>query len=187
MRSVQGAGLILTLLGASGPGGRLVEAWDGAGPSVSATDPVDLAMDVPFDALIAFEFDVDMDPHTVLGSEFELIAPDGGVVNGAFSFDEPSRTATFLANAPLFSGSTYVGRVLTGVSAAAGNAMPAEYTWSFTTASSGWARDRLGFATRDSVGLGGASSPASAHSSVAGRILSGGGAVALLARPLLLP
>lgn len=122
---------------------------DASAPWVVATVPEDVAGDVAVDTAITFTFNDTMDPLTVLGAEFELVAPDGGVASGVLAYDATSRTASFLPSVALNGGSTYIGRVLTGVTDAGGNAMGAEYEWSFTTLSEVWALDRVELGTLD--------------------------------------
>lgn len=139
MRRAYGSGLSWMSLGALGcavaPSGL---ATGTLAPSVIATDPQDCAVDVPFTSPVGFTFDDDEGaaPLAGLGAAFELIAPDGGVVNGSLSYDAATRTGTFFANAPLFSESTYIGRVFsTAVGDGTGHPIAAEYAWTFTTRS----------------------------------------------------
>ncbi len=123
--------------GATGCGAEAAGLVEGSlSSSVISTDPQDYATDVSFDTSVAFTFAEGTDPSAGLHPEFELVAPDGGVVNGDLSFEVASRTCTFFSNAPLFSGSMYVGRVVTtAVGGSAEAPITAEYAWIFTTRS----------------------------------------------------
>ncbi len=99
-------------------------------PSVTATQPLDGAIDVPLDVVVGAAFSEDVDPASVTTSTFTLIGPGGAV---AGSVDASGSAVTFQAFGPLASDATYTARLTTGITDLAGNPLAADVTWSFTT------------------------------------------------------
>lgn len=105
-------------------------------PTVIDTDPADLQVAVALDSVVAITFSEAMDSLSVNGSTVELFAPDASPVAGTVYYDAMAHIATFVPDADLEAGGTYEGIVTTGVDDLSGNAMTADYVWSFTTDSS---------------------------------------------------
>ena len=100
-------------------------------PTVTLTDPVNSATNVAINQKIAAAFSEGMDPTTINNVNFKLAGPGATPVAGTVTF--VGQTATFLPNSNLANSATYTATISTGVKDLAGNALAANYTWSFTT------------------------------------------------------
>lgn len=99
-------------------------------PTVSSTDPADLAPAVALGANITANFSKTMDPLTVSTTTFTLAQ---GVTAIPGKVTSPSMTtATFNPDAPLTDTLVYTATVTTGVKDLAGNAMAVAKIWTFT-------------------------------------------------------
>ncbi|MCP4693427.1 MAG: hypothetical protein GY859_35640 [Desulfobacterales bacterium] len=106
------------------------EAPDLTPPVVSGTDPADLALDIPINTAISVTFSEVVDAATLTTASFTVNdgandIPGAVVVMGA--------TALFTPTAYLENSAVYTAQVAAGVTDLAGNALGADYTWSFTT------------------------------------------------------
>jgi hypothetical protein len=93
---------------------------------------------VRIDANVTVTFSEAMDPATVNGSTVELRGPSNALTPATVSYDAGSFTATLDPTTSLSAGVTYTVRVKGGsadprVKDAAGNALAADVTWTFTT------------------------------------------------------
>jgi len=109
-------------------------------PSVIAANPGDPApgvpaVDTPTGDPVTVVFDGLMDPTTITAATFTLtdVSSGGTTVPGAVAYDTKSRTATFTPDSPLLTTTTYAARITTGVRDLAGNPLPANKEWSFST------------------------------------------------------
>ncbi len=118
--------LNLTACGGGGGGGG---GGDTTAPTVSSTTPADDATGVAVNAAITVTFSEAMDDATITDTTFTL---DNGVT-GAVTYDSTNHIATLTPSANLAYATTYTATITTGVKDPAGNAMAADYTWSFTT------------------------------------------------------
>jgi uncharacterized repeat protein (TIGR02543 family) len=103
---------------------------DAVPPTVTSTDPTDLATNVPLDKTLSANFSVAMDPTTITTSTFTLmdgINPIAGVVNYS------GTTATFNPTNNLELGKTYTATITTGAEDEAGSPLAANYVWTFST------------------------------------------------------
>jgi uncharacterized repeat protein (TIGR01451 family) len=92
------------------------------GQNPVGTDPIQ------YTPSISATFSEPLDPASV--------APGSMVVTdltGTVAYDAASRTLSFVPGIALAGNRAYTARVLAGVKDTAGNAMPAEYPWTFTT------------------------------------------------------
>jgi len=95
-------------------------------PTVSSTIPSNGATNIAPNAAITVTFSEDVQAGTVNTSTVTVNGVAGTVnLNGS--------TATLTPNSPLAYNTTYTGKVTAGVKDLAGEAMAADYTWSFTT------------------------------------------------------
>lgn len=105
---------------------------DETAPTVTFTSPVNDAADVPPGATVQVAFDEPMDCTTLDGTSVTLT--DGGAsVLGAVTC--LGATVTLAPSAPLTAQTLYTGTVTTGARDLAGNALAADYVWTFTTGS----------------------------------------------------
>jgi hypothetical protein len=122
--------------GAKDPAGTALVAdhvWSfntGAVPTVISTDPTNGTSGVSLNKVITALFSTVMDQATI-NSSTVVIRQGATVVPGTVTYS--GMTATFTAAAPLAANSVYSGTITTGAKDAAGNALAADYTWSFAT------------------------------------------------------
>jgi methionine-rich copper-binding protein CopC len=102
-------------------------APDTTPPSVTATTPAAGEGTVGVNAVISFTFSEPVEQTTIL---FDLSA---GEVHAAGALAYSDTTATFTPSGPLNYSTLYTGTVSAGVKDLAGNAMPSNHSWSFTT------------------------------------------------------
>ncbi len=130
--------LLLAMLGAACGNGD--SSADNTPPTVLSTNPADSAVEVALDSQISAKFSEAMDPASIDDLSFSLSGPGGSSVAGTLAYDSVTETATFTPAAALTPGTSYTGVIGTGVKDLTGNALAAEYRWSFTTlpAASDW-------------------------------------------------
>jgi serine protease AprX len=104
---------------------------DTTAPTVSSTAPADGATGVASTTNVSVTFSEPMN-QTATHNAFRLTAPDGTALAGAFSWS--GNTLVFNPTADLAAGTRYTASVSTAATDTAGNALAAEKTWSFTTA-----------------------------------------------------
>jgi hypothetical protein len=105
----------------------------GISPIIIATTPLDLAVSVPLDQIITATFNKIMNPSTITQSSFTVTT--GGVpVSGSVSYS--GVIATFTPDVLLIVNTLYTATITTIAKDATGNAMLANYVWTFTTSPS---------------------------------------------------
>ena len=99
-------------------------------PTVSSTDPVNVATSVALNKQIAANFSEVMDASTITTATFTLMQ---GItfVSGTVSY--AGTTATYVPASNLIPNTTYIATITTGAKDLAGNALANNYVWSFTT------------------------------------------------------
>ncbi len=105
-------------------------APDTAAPSVLSTDPPDGSVHVAVDTAVRATFTEPVDPATLEGATFELTQ---GAMSVAGTVSYADTTLRFVPAADLLPGTPYTATISTAVTDLAGNAMVAEYTWTFST------------------------------------------------------
>ncbi|RCJ27108.1 hypothetical protein A6770_02820 [Nostoc minutum NIES-26] len=106
-------------------------------PTVSSTSPANSATGVNAGTSVTATFSEAMNSATINTSTFELRGPNNALVSATVSYNAANRTVTLTPSSPLVALTTYNATVkggATGVKDQAGNALAANYTWSFTTA-----------------------------------------------------
>ncbi len=103
-------------------------------PEVSSTDPLNSAVAVAQNKVVAVTFSKAMDPLTITTSTFTLLQGTTAVA-GAVAYS--GTTATFTPANNLSANLVYTATVTTGAKDVAGDAIAANKVWSFTTASAG--------------------------------------------------
>ena len=114
------------------------QATVGVCPIVISTIPANGAVKVPLNQVVSATFNEKMNPSTITGSSFTLMAsttiagvntttavPGSVVYSGVAAFFTPS--------SPLTPSTTYTGRVTTAARDLTGNALQTDYVWSFAT------------------------------------------------------
>ncbi len=101
-------------------------------PVVISTTPLNGAASVPLGQVITVTFNEAMNPATI--TQASLIIQGTTAVAGTFSYS--GLTVSFTPTSPLTANTTYTGRVTTSVKDVTGNALQADYVWTFSTGSS---------------------------------------------------
>jgi subtilisin-like proprotein convertase family protein len=127
--------LLAVVLSCGGKGGGGGSHPDTTPPTVSYTSPANNATDTAVIPIVMATFSEAMNGATVDSTTFTFMQ-GGSPVSGAVSYDAATRTAAFTPSAMLSLSTVYTAMITTGVTDTAGNAMAANYSWSFTTASS---------------------------------------------------
>jgi hypothetical protein len=102
-------------------------------PTVTSISPASSATGVAINDAITATFSAAMNVATISASTFTV----SGGVTGTVVYDVASKTATFAPASSLAVNTLYTATVTTGVKDISGEAMAANYTWSFTTAPAG--------------------------------------------------
>ena len=102
-------------------------------PTVSATSPANLALNVPINSKVTATFSEAMDPATLTTTSF-TVKQGATSVAGAVTFNTATKTATFTPTAPLALGLVYTATITTAARDLAGTALAASFVWTFTTA-----------------------------------------------------
>ncbi|HEX8520660.1 MAG TPA: Ig-like domain-containing protein [Tepidisphaeraceae bacterium] len=102
---------------------------DFTAPTVTVRAPSSGAGNVPVGSTITATFSESVQQNSIL---FVLKDAGNNAVPGTIAYDAGTKTATFTPSAPLSESTTYTATV-SGAQDAAGNAMGAASTWSFTT------------------------------------------------------
>ena len=108
----------------------------GVCPEVIATDPANNATNVVTGKIITVTFNETMNPQTLNTTTFTIkqgVALKGGTANISGVVTCAGAIATFTPSAELLQSTTYTGTIAKGVKDPAGNALPENYVWSFTT------------------------------------------------------
>lgn len=101
-----------------------------AAPVVTATDPMNLATNVPANKVITASFNEAMDAATIMASSFTL-KMGTTLVAGVISYS--GTTATVTPSGNLLSGNTYTATITTAAKNATGIALVSDKVWSFNT------------------------------------------------------
>jgi hypothetical protein len=121
----------------------LVSGCDGDGafgrsasdpPVVTAVSPVEGAVEVPTDSIIAADFQQPVDPSTVNGTTFTVSCPAGTIIAGTVSFDAGSNRASFTPAEGLPGDVTCAARIGTGIKNNFGVPLTRDVLWTFDTA-----------------------------------------------------
>src|ERR1700691_588584 len=100
-------------------------------PTVIANSPVNGATAVLLNTTVSATFSSMMNPATINTTSFLLTGPGGTAVSGTVSYS--GTTAVFMPSASLAANSVYNAVITTAAQDPAGNAIAANYQWTFTT------------------------------------------------------
>lgn len=116
----------------------------GASPSVTSTDPANIANGVVLYKVVTATFSVPMNQSTINANTFTLIQGTT-LVTGTVTYS--GSTASFTPSTGLLPGTSYMATITTGAKNPAGFPLANNYVWSFTTNTpSGLAAVNLGTA-----------------------------------------
>lgn len=102
----------------------------GSTPIVVSTDPVNGAVDVNLRKIIRATFSTNMDPLTINSTTF-IVKNGSVVIPGALTY--AGMVASFTPTIPLDPTTVFTVTITSGTKDALGNAMSANYLWSFAT------------------------------------------------------
>jgi len=111
-------------------------------PVVVSTIPIDKAINVPLNQVVSATFNVKMNPATITGASFSL--QQGATITAglksaslltpvAGTISYSGETASFTPSSLLIPNTVYTGRVTTAAKDLIGQALQADYVWTFTT------------------------------------------------------
>jgi N-acetylneuraminic acid mutarotase len=134
------SGLVEDTLGGNTMGGDVSWSFttapnlDVTPPEVTEVNPDPGAACVATDVNVLAAFDEPLDASSVNGTTFTLTETGGTSIDATVTYD--GTTAVLDPLLPLIAGTGYDAKLTTGITDLAGNALGAEFSWSFTTASS---------------------------------------------------
>ena len=103
-------------------------------PTVTATDPLNLATNVPVNQKVNATFSKVMDPTTLTSTTYTVTqGTPPTAVAGTVSYSVANSVATFTPTANLTLATRYTATVTTSAKDVTGNALAANYLWTFTT------------------------------------------------------
>lgn len=105
---------------------------DNTPPTVTATVPIDAAVNVSVNAVITATFSEAISPTTIGPASFLIVR---GAVPVAGTVTYSGNTATFTPSSALANDAAYTATITTAVTDLSGNALAAEHVWGFTTES----------------------------------------------------
>jgi hypothetical protein len=103
-------------------------------PTVTSTSPASGATGISQSTAVSAAFSEAMDATTINSSSFVLQGPGSTVVPAAVTYIGATHTAILTPNSSLAATTTYTATITTAVKDLSGNALLANFTWSFTTA-----------------------------------------------------
>jgi len=107
---------------------------DTTGPEVTATSPKDGARDVSPGSEITATFSEALDPNSVVGDTFKVVAEaTGEVVTGKVTYDPATRKARLRPEKALLPLVAYKATITAAVKDLVGNQMLEDHVWSFQT------------------------------------------------------
>ncbi len=109
---------------------------DATAPTITLTNPANVATGVPLNATVNATFSEAMDPTTLTTATFTLSGPGATPVTGTVTYATASDIATFTPTVPLAMNTEYTATVTTGATDLSGNALAAGAVpnpWTFTT------------------------------------------------------
>jgi len=104
-----------------------------AAPTVTLTDPADLAPAVVLNTAVTATFSVPMDPLTLIATTFTL---KQGTTAVAGTVSSNGSTATFTPTANLTASTVYTATITTGAKNVGGTPLAIDKVWTFTTGTS---------------------------------------------------
>lgn len=102
----------------------------GAVPTVVSTDPINDAANVALVKNVSATFSTAMNPATITSSNY-ILKQGINVIAGGVTYS--GSTATFTPVAPFLENTVYTATIVKTSKDVSGNAMTADYTWSFAT------------------------------------------------------
>ncbi len=101
-------------------------------PTVTSTNPANLATGVPINRKITATFSKPMNPLTITAATFTVVG-GGTNVAGTVTCNAACNVATFAPMANLAANITFTATITTGAKDPAGNSLASPFVWTFTT------------------------------------------------------
>ena len=127
--------ITLLLSGCGGGGGSNA---DTTAPTISSTSPAGNATGVARNATFTATFDEDIFAVSVDTASFTLAKSGSGNTPGTVSFDGLNNVASLTPDNALAILTTYTATLTTDITDLSGNALAADFNWSFTTEDGIW-------------------------------------------------
>lgn len=108
---------------------------DAIAPTVVSTNATNLATNVAINHKVSATFSEAMDPNTLNTDSFKVTGPNSNLVAGSLAYDSINNILSFTPSVDLAANTKFTATITTGVRDLAGNAMAANFVWSFTTGS----------------------------------------------------
>ncbi|MEO6828222.1 MAG: Ig-like domain-containing protein, partial [Acidobacteriaceae bacterium] len=125
--------VLLSILFVSGCADRDKSAGPGlTPPTVTSVSPPNGTSVGCGTTVVNATFSESMNSSTINATTFTLAGSHGVTVAGQVSYSPSNNTASFTLSAPLAQNTTYTGTITTGAKDLYGNALAANYVWSFT-------------------------------------------------------
>ncbi len=104
-------------------------------PTVASVGPIAGSVGTCPNTIVTATFDKPMNPASITSATFTLTGPGAAPVGGVVSYDVPSNTAILTPSATLALNTPYTATITTGARDMYGNALTANFVWTFTTGS----------------------------------------------------
>ncbi len=111
---------------------------DTIAPQVLSTSPANGANNIAASTAVTASFSENIDPGTLSTATFEIRNPGGSVVAARLTYSSATQLATLQPNTPLVGSTTYTATLrggADGIKDPAGNSLPSDVVWRFTTRS----------------------------------------------------
>ena len=106
-------------------------------PAVTSVTPANNATGISVNATVSAVFSEPMNASSMISNTVQLRNSANVSIAAAITFNDATRTVTLIPLSPLTNSTVYTATITggsAGVKDAAGNALPSNYVWSFTTA-----------------------------------------------------
>jgi hypothetical protein len=100
---------------------------------ISVTPLTGTVLVCPNAPIVSVTFSKAMNPATFTSSTFTVVGPGNTSVAGTYAYTSATNTETFTPTGGLTASTLYTATVTTGVMDTFGNALAANFVWSFTT------------------------------------------------------
>jgi hypothetical protein len=120
---------VTNAVGTSGPQTFTVNALP---PTVTFTNPANLATSIPINRKIAATFSKPMDSTTITAATFTL-AGGGTTVAGTVTYSAAGNVATFAPTANLAANTLFTATITTGAKDLSGTSLASSFVWTFST------------------------------------------------------
>jgi hypothetical protein len=102
-------------------------------PTVISTIPANAATNIPTNQAVTATFSEALNPATLTAASYTLQGPGGAAVTGLVTYAAIGDTATLTPTATLAPNTLFTATLTTTITDLAGNALAANYVWTFTT------------------------------------------------------